>query len=154
MSRNIAIQTHSVRDKNFERALVVIRNPYSVEERHQVFRPDFIDWQKQYLWGDTYVSWLSSDLPLHVVVYEDLVESPLTELIKIADFLSTTDRKVNYKCAMAVAEKPPNMIYDLRQITGIYFSERKNINNNIDKVLQVAQTKCPELVDRLDSYKV
>ncbi|KAK0053382.1 WSCD family member [Biomphalaria pfeifferi] len=154
MSRNIAIQTHSVRDKNFERALVVIRNPYSVEERHQVFRPDSIDWQKQYLWGDTYVSWLSSDLPLHVVVYEDLVESPLTELIKIADFLSTIDRKVNYKCAMAVADKPPNMIYDLRQITGIYFSERKNINNNIDKVLQVAQTKFPELVDRLDSYKV
>ncbi|KAH9490124.1 hypothetical protein Btru_045020 [Bulinus truncatus] len=154
MDRNIAVQTNTAVDDNFQRAMVVLRNPYSVEERHRMFRPISIDWQKQHLWGDTYASWLSSGLPTYVVVFEDLVENPLTELIRLTDFLRSNGQVLNYKCAMSVAEKPPKLVSDLKQITGIYYKERQKINENIDKVIQVAKTKYPLLLARLESYKV
>ena len=39
MSKKVAIETHAPSDKNFERAILVIGNPYAVEAAHRVFRP-------------------------------------------------------------------------------------------------------------------
>ena len=39
MSKKVAIETHAPSDRNFERAIVVIGNPYAVEAGHSVFRP-------------------------------------------------------------------------------------------------------------------
>ncbi|CAL1529570.1 unnamed protein product [Lymnaea stagnalis] len=154
MGKKVAVQTHSASDKNFQRALLLISNPYAVEKQHQLFRPPFQDWQKRYLWGQTYSSWFNSSLPLFVLVYEDLVENPMAELIKVTEFLGTEDRQVSYECAMDVARRPPSRIGDVAQITGLYNPERRRINANIDTVMTAAQGKHPGLVARLDSFKV
>ncbi|XP_059155516.1 homeobox-like protein HDP1 isoform X2 [Physella acuta] len=154
MSKKIAIQTHAASDKNFERGVIVISNPYSVEEKHKLFRPRAIDWQRDYLWAPTYRAWLTSALPTYVLLYEDLVEAPLTELLKLAEFLGAPDRRISYECALDVATAPPPMVDDVRQIAGIYNRDRKRINANIDTVMEVAKTTHPEIIARLDSYKV
>ncbi|GFO41724.1 hypothetical protein PoB_006822900 [Plakobranchus ocellatus] len=155
MSKKVAIETHAPTDRNFERAIVIIDNPYAVEAKHRIFRPYSVEWQKNFLWGRTYKAWLSSDLPLHVMSYDDLVEAPLTEIIKMAAFVGGEGVDLNYDCALAVASTPPPMEYDLSQITGIYRTERRRINANVDDVAKAAALKgFTTILPRLDSFKV
>lgn len=55
---------------------------------------------------------------------------------------------------MKVALDPPSVIDNLEEITGIYHDDRRIINRNIDYVIQVALKKHPDIVLRLNSYKV
>ncbi|XP_035827284.1 uncharacterized protein LOC118478225 [Aplysia californica] len=112
-----------------------------------------LDWQKYFLWPQTYKAWLQSDLPLLVVTYEDLVESPLTHIMQIVNFLMPVPDRIDYECAMEMSRSSPQLVYDYREITGIYSKERRRINRNIDELVEVARTKYPGIVKRLESYR-
>ncbi|BFZ15735.1 hypothetical protein BsWGS_18774 [Bradybaena similaris] len=154
MGRKILIETHMASVKNFDRAVVLIRNPFSVDAHHKIFRPSSVDWEKIVLWNQTYSIWLNSSLPVHVMTFEDLVESPLTELMKLTKFLSPPGVTISYKCAMKIALDPPSVVDNLQEITGIYHDDRRIINQNIDYVIQIALKKHQDIVLRLNSYKV
>lgn len=55
---------------------------------------------------------------------------------------------------MQVALDPPRMIDDVSEITGIYYDDRRRINQSIDHVIKMAQRTYPDIVTRLNSYKV
>ncbi|GFS05037.1 hypothetical protein ElyMa_004671300 [Elysia marginata] len=155
MSKKVAIETHAPSDRNFERAILVIGNPYAVEAGHRIFRPFSVEWQKNFLWERTYTAWLSSSLPLHVISYEDLVEAPLTEIIKLASFVGGEGVELNYDCALSAASTSPPMVYDVTQITGVYRTERRRINTAVDNVAKAAaQRGFHAIIPRLESFKL
>lgn len=42
MGKKIAIETHMATDKNFDRAIIMIRNPFAVDVQHRTFRPSSV----------------------------------------------------------------------------------------------------------------
>ena len=130
------VKTHFPEKKShiesaIERVVLVTRNPMDtlvslfnmiatgthnesiIDSDFELFKPEWEDIIKQEMtvWKDFYHFWLSKDIPVHILKYEDLKQSPYHFLKQVLEFLlevpDITDTKVHKYLKLAVIEGPP-----------------------------------------------
>ncbi|XP_005095669.2 uncharacterized protein LOC101856414 [Aplysia californica] len=156
--------------KNFEKILLIVRNPYdalvSEYKRGRLgmshtgdafIKQTSLDWQtyvehKGRSWGRMIFRVLQHPVPVLVVYYEDMKNNLLPELIKIADFLKTSQlSQFSLCCAMRNQEGRHHRNASLQH--SLYDNKRRGtVNSVIKDIVDKLRITHQAVADRIKMY--